>query len=61
MEIEYINGYEYKDRKSFLKSKRLKNIKKNNYAYQVVDNYPENKPKNIVVLVFKIKDEEFEI
>lgn len=59
MEIEYVNEFEYKDRDSFLKSKRLKNyIKKNNYVYEIVDNYPENKPKNIAVFVYRIKPEE---
>lgn len=59
MEIEYVNEFEYKDRDSFLKSKRLKNyIKKNNYVYEIVDNYPENKPKNIAVFVYRIRPKE---
>lgn len=56
MEIEYINSYVYKDRDSFLKGKRLKDyIKKNNYLYEVADYYPEDKPEQVVVLVYKIK------
>ena len=56
MEIEYVNAFYYKDMNGFLKSKRLKNyIKKNNYLYEVVDDYPEDKPTQVVVLVYKIK------
>lgn len=59
MEIEYINSYVYKDRDSFLKGKRLKDyIKKNNYLYQVEDYYPEDKPNQVVVFVYKIKERE---
>ncbi len=56
MEIEYVNSYVYKDRDSFLKGKRLKDyINKNNYLYEVVDYYPENKPEQVLVLIYKIK------
>ena len=58
MEIEFVNEFQYKDINSFLKSKRLENyIKKNNYLYEITDHYPTNKPKNIVVYVYRIKND----
>ena len=58
MQIEFVTEFTYKDKKSFLKSKRYKNyIKKNNYFYELADYFPDNKPKCISVYVYKLVEE----